>query len=108
MEILGLRLINYQMIQARHQNVRFAWNSRALQFELRVISQCRFLSDQYRAPVEEKQTEGIQVKYLSLYRILIVQFLVVSQFSKELNISSNCHKYLLVKLVQKPKITMQV
>ena len=42
------------MIQARYQRVRFAWNLRTLQFELRVISQGRFLSNEYSLPVEEK------------------------------------------------------
>ena len=45
---------DYQLIQVRHQRVRFSWNSRALQFKLRVMSWGRFLSDEYGAPVEEK------------------------------------------------------
>ena len=53
------------MIQARQQRVRFARTSRTLRFELRVISPGRFLSDEYSAPVAEKEIEAIE--YWSLF-----------------------------------------
>ena len=92
--------------QARHQRVRFAWNSRAPEFELRVISWGCFSSDEHSAPVKEKQTEAID--YQSLYCTSTVQFLVLYKYSKKWKMSSNCPKYLLVKLDQKPKITTHV
>ena len=49
---------SYQVIQATHQCIRFAWNSQALQFKLRVISWGSFMSDEYSTPVYGKQAKA--------------------------------------------------
>ena len=68
---ISWRLLTNQVIQARQQRILFAWNSWALQFELRVIFWGLFLSDEYSAS-EEKQTEAIE--YWSLYYTSTLQF----------------------------------
>ena len=93
------------MIQARRRHVRFTWNSLALQFELHVISQVVCWVTNTAQHWKKKQAEAIE--YLSLYSTSAVQVLVVDKFGKKWKFSLNCNKYLLVKLVQKAKVTMQ-
>ena len=73
------------MIHARHQHVRFLWNSRALQFELRVICWGVFLSNEYRAPAEENNKLSDWILGYSLYCASIIQFLVDYQLVKSKN-----------------------
>ena len=51
-------MIYCQLIQDKQQHARFASNLRALEFQLRIIFQSRFLSDKYSKPLVEEKTSG--------------------------------------------------
>ena len=84
--IINCTWLQYQVIQARHQRNRFAWNFAGPTIRLRMISQGRFLSDEYNTPVpleKKNKPNPLNTGVYTAWYCISTKFLVVYKFNKE-------------------------